>query len=53
VNTAAWLLFAAWEGLIQLITPEADIRMDLLLIGPLMIALGLWALLTSLRRYRH
>ncbi|WP_094555658.1 hypothetical protein [Synechococcus sp. 1G10] len=48
-NTLAWLAFACWESLVQAITPEANIRVDLLLIGPLLIALGLWALVAMLR----
>ncbi len=48
-NTLIWLAFSCWEGLIQAITPEANIRVDLLLIGPLLIGLGLWALVALLR----
>lgn len=48
-NALTWLAFACWEGLIQAITPEANIRMDLLLIAPLLLALGLWALVALLR----
>jgi hypothetical protein len=51
-NAVGWLLFAAWEGLILLITPEANIRVDLLLIGPMLLGLGLWALVTILWRRR-
>jgi hypothetical protein len=48
-NSLSWLAFACWEGLIQAITPEANIRVDLLLIAPLLLALGLWALAAILR----
>jgi hypothetical protein len=48
-NALTWFAFACWEGLIQAITPEANIRVDLLLIAPLLLALGLWALLALLR----
>jgi hypothetical protein len=49
-NAVAWFAYAGWEGLILAITPEADIRVDLLLIGPLLAGLGMWALVGSLRR---
>ncbi|MFQ6539846.1 MULTISPECIES: hypothetical protein [Aphanothece] len=55
-NAMAWLLFAIWEALVLAITPEANIRVDLLLIGPLRAGLGLWALLAvllPLRRLRR
>ena len=32
-----WTLWAAWELLVMLLTPEADIRVDLLLIVPLLL----------------
>jgi len=48
-NTFSWLAFACWEFLVQAITPEANIRVDLLLIGPLLTGLGLWALVAMLR----
>jgi hypothetical protein len=35
-------------GLILAITPEANIRVDLLLIAPLLIGLGLWGLVSTL-----
>lgn len=49
VNAVAWLAFAGWEGLILAVSPEANIRVDLLLIGPLLTALGLWTLVAILR----
>ena len=48
-NGAAWLLYAGWEGLILAITPEANIRVDLLLIGPLLAGLGGWAVVAVVR----
>jgi hypothetical protein len=53
VNALAWLAFAIWEGLILVFTPEANIRVDLLLIGPLLAGLGLWALVALLWRLRR
>lgn len=49
-NALTWCAFACWEWLIKAMTPGANIRVDLLLIGPLLLALGLWALATLLRR---
>ena len=41
---ASWALYAGWEWLVQLKTPEADIRVDLLLIWPIVGILTLWAI---------
>ncbi|WP_259739532.1 hypothetical protein [Synechococcus sp. CS-205] len=41
----AWGMYAAWEALVQLRTPEANIRVDLLLIWPLLGALTLYGLI--------
>jgi hypothetical protein len=46
----AWLVFAGWEGLILAFTPEANIRVDMLLIAPLLSGLGLWGLISILLR---
>ena len=43
----AWGMYAAWEALVQLRTPEANIRVDLLLIWPLLAALTLFALISG------
>lgn len=52
-NAVAWLAFAGWEALVQAITPEANIRVDLLLIAPLLLGTGLWALVVILLRLRR
>ncbi len=39
VVAAAWALYAAWEWLVLVRTPEADIRVDLLVIWPLLLLL--------------
>lgn len=41
---AAWTLYAGWEWLVLIKTPEADIRVDLLLIWPIVGVLSLWAI---------
>ncbi|MEZ5285379.1 MAG: hypothetical protein R2712_11355 [Vicinamibacterales bacterium] len=45
----AWLLYAAWEWLIQVRTPEANIRVDLLVIWPVLAILTFWAVMRALR----
>lgn len=44
-----WALYAAWEWLVQARTPEANIRVDLMLIWPLLAALSAWSLFRALR----
>lgn len=44
-SSAGWGLYAAWEALVQLRTPGANIRVDLLLIWPLLGALTLYGLI--------
>ncbi len=47
--TGFWAAFALWEWLILMQTPEANIRVDLLLIYPVLLGMTLWALWGSLR----
>ncbi len=49
VAAAGWALYAAWEWLVMTRTPEANIRVDLLLIWPVMLALSLWAVFKGLK----
>ena len=39
----AWLAYAAWEWAVLAFSPGADIRVDLLLIGPLLALPSLWS----------
>ena len=48
---AGWLVYAAWEWLVLAKTPEADIRVDLLLIWPLLALLTLWAIVRIWRAW--
>ena len=50
VAAAAWLAYAAWEWLVQARTPEANIRVDLLVIWPVLAILSLWAVFRALRQ---
>jgi len=49
VPTLAWLAYAAWEWLVWVKTPEANIRVDLLMIWPLLAILTLWAAVSAFR----
>lgn len=49
-NALMWMTFAAWEALVLVLTPEANIRVDLLVISPVLIALALWAVVAVLRQ---
>jgi hypothetical protein len=42
VPAMAWLCYAGWEWIVLVQTPEADIRVDLLLIWPLVLMAMLW-----------
>lgn len=50
VAAAAWLLYAGWEWLVVSRTPEANIRVDLLVLWPVLAALSVWAIWRSCRR---
>jgi len=45
----AWVLFSVWEFLVQIQTPEANIRVDLLVIWPGLAILSAWAIYRSLQ----
>ena len=44
-----WGLYAAWEWLVQIKTPEANIRVDLLVIWPVLAIFSGWALFRAFR----
>lgn len=44
IASIAWGLYAFWEWMILIKTPEANIRADLLLIWPLLAIITAWAL---------
>ncbi len=45
----AWVLYAVWESLVQFWTPEANIRVDLLIIWVVLAILSVWAVYKSIR----
>jgi hypothetical protein len=49
VPAIVWILYAAWEWLVLVRTPEANIRVDLLVIWPALAILSVFALYRSLR----
>ena len=49
VPVAAWVLYAAWEWLVMTRTPEADIRVDLLVIWPVLVVLSVWFVVKALK----
>jgi hypothetical protein len=49
VPALLWLAYAAWEWLVLVRTPEANIRADLLVIWPALALVTLWALLRTVR----
>ena len=44
------LAFAVWEWLVSTRTPEANIRVDLLLIWPALLVMTAWALIRIVRK---
>lgn len=49
IVSSAWGLYAAWELLVQIKTPEANIRADLLVIWPVLVIISVWGLFRALR----
>lgn len=49
VAAAGWVLYAAWEWLVMTRTPEANIRVDLMLIWPVVLALSAWGIFKALK----
>ena len=49
VPAVAWGLYAAWEWLVMTRTPEANIRVDLMLILPVIFGLSIWFVVKALK----
>lgn len=49
VAASAWLGYAGWEWLVLVRTPEADIRVDLLIIWPVLAILTIWSIFRTWR----
>ncbi|MFO1315373.1 MAG: hypothetical protein U1F58_07190 [Burkholderiales bacterium] len=52
VPAVLWLAYAGWEWLVVTRTPEANIRVDLLLIWPLLGLAMIWAAWRAARGWR-
>ena len=50
VPAGAWTIYAAWEWLVFVKTPEANIRVDLLVIWPILLIISVWFALRSFKR---
>jgi RsiW-degrading membrane proteinase PrsW (M82 family) len=48
--TIPWGLYGVWEWLVLVLSPEANIRVDLLVIYPLLLVFTAWGLINSLRK---
>jgi ABC-type proline/glycine betaine transport system permease subunit len=49
IASTAWGLYASWEWLVKIKTPEANIRVDLLVMWPVLAILSAWALFRAFR----
>jgi hypothetical protein len=49
IAAIAWGLYAVWEWLVQMQTPEANIRVDLLVIWPFITIFSVFALFRAFR----
>jgi hypothetical protein len=49
VAAGGWALYAAWEWLVRARTPDADIRVDLLLIWPILAIVTVWCIYRAFR----
>ncbi len=47
--SGAWALYAAWEWLVRVRTPDANIRVDLLVIWPVLAIASVWAIVRAVR----
>lgn len=50
IAALAWLAYGCWETAIQLRTPDANIRVDLLLIVPILLISTVVAVIHAIRR---
>ena len=53
VPAGFWAAYAVWEYLVLILTPEANIRVDLLVIWPVLLCVSLWFSIRALKRASH
>ena len=53
VPAVLWTAYAAWEWLVLVRTPEANIRVDLLVIWPVLLIASIWFAIRAFRRASH
>ena len=49
VPVIGWGLYVAWEWLVMARTPEANIRVDLMVIWPVLLVLSVWFVIRALK----
>ena len=49
VPTIGWALYAVWEWFVMVKSPEANIRVDLLVIWPVLLILSIWFVVKAVR----
>lgn len=49
VPAVGWGLYALWEWLVMVRTPEANIRVDLMVIWPVLLILSVWFVIRAFR----
>ena len=52
IPALAWLAYAGWEWLVLVMSPDANIRVDLLLIWPVVALATLWAWMRTAMAWR-
>jgi hypothetical protein len=53
IAAIGWGLYAAWEWLVQIRTPEANIRVDLFIIWPALALLSAWTLFRVVQKVKR
>jgi hypothetical protein len=49
VVAIAWVVYATWEWLILFHTPEANIRVDLMVIWPILFLVSIWLIIRAFK----
>jgi hypothetical protein len=49
VVAVAWAIYAAWEWLVLTRSPEANIRVDLIVIWPVLLVVSIWFSIRALK----